>query len=55
MEDGFSIATEESISIIDDEVPPDDMGDVEVIPEVEEWDVIEPSAVIVHPRTDQGG
>ena len=43
VEDGFSIATEESITVIDDEIPPDDMGDVEIIPGVEEWDVIESS------------
>ena len=51
VEDGYSIATEESIDIIDgNEYPPDEMGDVEVVPGVDEWDVVEPSAVIINPH-----
>ena len=53
MEDGFSIATEESITVIDDDAPPDDMGDVEIIPGIEEWDVIESSTVVVNPHDEQ--
>ena len=54
VEDGFSIATEESVDIIDDnEHPPDDMGDVEVVPGIDDWDVIEPSAVVINPHDEK--
>ena len=54
IEDGFSIATVESIDIIDDDMhPPDGMGEVEVVPGIDECDVIEPTAVIINPHDEK--
>ena len=54
VEDGFSIATVESIEVIDDNLfPPDEMGEVEVVPGIDEWDVIEPSAIIINPHDEK--